>query len=527
MINSNAHPATRNGSAQRSRLLKRVSRPSVLLIVAIWAATALLHYVTPQGRALPGLSGAWLSRHAFERVLFIVPAIVACFAYGSRAGGITLVSAVLAMLPRALWLSPSRADALMETAMASVVGAVVVWGVAKMIRNQVIGERALERLHALNAVTTAVSESLDLDEVLASGLDKALEGLNLDVGAIYLVQNGSGTLKLAVTRGVLSDSCGPQANLAEEILSQMPLAAHPVVSDCCLGYPAEACAAGVAAGLHSEGTMRGVLVMGNLDRREFFPEELELVTATANQIAAAIENARLYEGVRAYARQIILAQEDERKRIARDIHDETIQALGTALRRAEYLATMVHDLPPGDVDARIASLQQLLSNTLRGTRRFVQELRPTTLDHLGLVAAIESLVENLAQGNGPIAILEVTAETRGICPEVELALFRIAQEALSNVRRHAEASHVDVRLSSLPDRVTMTIRDDGRGFEVGLTTDELASTTRLGLVGMRERAAIFGGTVMVRSKAGEGTTVRVEIPLTSALADQGERDRSR
>jgi two-component system sensor histidine kinase DegS len=176
-------------------------------------------------------------------------------------------------------------------------------------------------------------------------------------------------------------------------------------------------------------------------------------------------------------------------------------------RRLELLAATLQELPQ---DARqiLDSLQELIRNTQRGVRLFAQGLRPPTLEHLGLVAAIRGLTNDLGS-----AELTVTGETRRLLPEEELVLFRIAQEAISNIRRHAQASQVIVRLAFDVDRMQMSIQDDGCGFKAPGRMDDLVSTGKLGLIGMDERARTLGGTLSIRSDPGQGTLVSVEMPM--------------
>jgi len=228
-------------------------------------------------------------------------------------------------------------------------------------------------------------------------------------------------------------------------------------------------------------------------------------------IEVAVDNARLYESARFYARQITRAQEEERKRIARDLHDETIQVLVTISRRLE-LATLPQQSPEATVRC-LVDLQELVSDTLRGLRRFVQDLRPPALDHLGLVAALVSLANDLEEETGIEVEVKVEGEAQRLAPEQELGLFRIFQEALTNVRRHSEATQVTVEVAFYPGRMRMLIRDNGRGFAVPQRMDDLVSTGKLGLIGMVERARLFGGALVIQSEPGEGTTVVVDVPM--------------
>jgi signal transduction histidine kinase len=219
--------------------------------------------------------------------------------------------------------------------------------------------------------------------------------------------------------------------------------------------------------------------------------------------------------MRFYVRQITRAQEDERKRIARDLHDDTIQALVAFSRRLEALLPSSREgsshLPATTIQ-RIRELQDQMDEVIKGVRRFSQALRPSVLDDLGLLPALEGLV-GLTEQDGIRSRFQVIGEKRRFSPEVELTLFRIAQEALNNVRKHAHATSVAVTVEFTDGAVQLTLQDNGRGFSLPTLTGDLAASGKLGLVGMYERARLLGGTLDVQSRTGLGTKVIVNVPV--------------
>jgi len=264
--------------------------------------------------------------------------------------------------------------------------------------------------------------------------------------------------------------------------------------------------------LKSKGEVQGALAVATRQSRQFLPEELELITAIGNQIGVAVENARLYENMRFYVRQITKAQEDERKRIARELHDETAQTLIDLSRRLDDLATSPERLSETAI-GRLEEFQELIDSILRGVRRFSRDLRPSVLDDLGLLPALEWLTTNLMEENGIKTELKVYGDRRRLPPEAELALFRIVQEALSNVRKHSQASRVVTTVEFGESRVRINVDDNGQGFELAGRTDDLATTGKLGLIGMHERARLLDGTLTVHSELGKGTTIMVDAPV--------------
>jgi two-component system sensor histidine kinase DegS len=278
--------------------------------------------------------------------------------------------------------------------------------------------------------------------------------------------------------------------------------------------------------LKSKGKVLGVMLLYPRGARRPRTWSLELLAAIGNQMGVAIENAQLYEGERRarelsqmasehsrhYVRNITRAQEDERKRVARELHDETAQALLLLSRRIDDLTTFPGGLPE-PVAEGLEQLRDTTGDILRGVRRFSRDLRPPVLDDLGLLPALEGMMAGLREADGLAVELEVIGEGRRLSPAVELVLFRIAQEALRNVQKHAQATTAVVTVEFSDAGIKITVHDDGKGFERPDTLGTLAQVGKMGLVGMRERAQLVGGTLAVRSAPDQGTAVVVEVPL--------------
>lgn len=690
----------RSERAEPGRLgsdVKKVVRDrSFWILAAMLVGIALLHYLTPQVRFLsPDDGGAPLTvwRHAAERIIFILPVAGATFAFGQVAGLITLALAVAIMLPRVFLISPYPGDALLETAAVAVVGYLVTWIIEVQEREKTLRQDAVSRLRTIGSVTSIVTESLQLEQILNRALDSVLDVTQVETGRIYLLDAETGDLILAAHRGLSPEVIGELARFdpGHDLVGQVGQMGEPVIVDNLMqdsqsslspisgvgmrslvavplrsrdraqgvlslchtqqgrfgppdlqllapigdaigvavenarlhqdvarqlriqqrlneavtqitseleldrilpkvlqiakelvgadgglialldqdrnlvhypylhnlpqrlaqvtvptetglagevattcqpivvrSYPdyPRAIPAFVEAGVTSSVAVPivggeqcfGALSLVSLSRaRSFSERDLAILTALGQQAGIAIANARLYETMRFYARQISQAQEDERRRIARELHDETIQTLIAVSRRLEAMAATVSTLPVETADPalqQLGRLQELLGDATRGVRRFVQDLRPPALDHLGLVAALEGTTADLVEKDGLEASLHVQGETRRLAPEEELVLFRIAQEALSNVRRHSGASRVEVELEFLPQRVRMVITDNGHGFSAPERISDLVTSGRLGLIGMHERARLLGGTLQIQSGPGRGrTTVTVDVPL--------------
>lgn len=222
---------------------------------------------------------------------------------------------------------------------------------------------------------------------------------------------------------------------------------------------------------------------------------------------------KMRDSIRFYLQKVLAAQEEERKRIARDLHDDTSQSLLLLAHQLDAIASDSKNKLSQPVREKLTQLHSLAVETLGGVRRYAQELRPAILDHLGLVAALEWMADNLIAEDGIDVDAQVDLMGRDLVPEAQLVLFRIAQEALGNIKRHAEASRVVIRLESRAERIKMTITDDGKGFEVPLQLGKFSDSGKLGLIGMQERAQLLCGTLNIQSQPGKGTTVTVDVPL--------------
>ncbi len=220
---------------------------------------------------------------------------------------------------------------------------------------------------------------------------------------------------------------------------------------------------------------------------------------------------QLQDNLHYYLQQITTAQEEERKRIARELHDDTSQALYVLIRRIDNLMRSGASL----LEDRVTSLKELgqeVRNILQGVRRFSQDLRPSILDDLGLLATLRWLLGDLKKRHQIETELTVSGNERRLPPQVELMLFRIAQEALRNVGKHAKASRVAVEINFNVEKINLTISDNGQGFKLVGDLGNLPREGRLGLAGMEERAHLLGGSLVIQTEPGRGTTVLVEVP---------------
>jgi len=215
------------------------------------------------------------------------------------------------------------------------------------------------------------------------------------------------------------------------------------------------------------------------------------------------------ENLRAYANRAILAQEEERKRVARELHDDTAQALASLGMDIDSLVKE-KDWRSTEIPKRLEGLRDRTNDILLRVRSLSQALRPPMLEDLGLIAAFHELTDDLENQHGINAQFNTQGTARRLLPDVELALFRIAQEALSNVWKHSQASKCLVNVEFKRDKIKLIIKDNGKGFELNTVGDNSDSSVKLGLIGMQERAKLIDGILAIRSEPGKGTSITLE-----------------
>jgi signal transduction histidine kinase len=290
--------------------------------------------------------------------------------------------------------------------------------------------------------------------------------------------------------------------------------------------------------LMTKGWTLGSMCVGTQKSVQFNEEEQKLLNAIGNQIAIAVENARLYADVQRKERvrgelfkKALAAQEDERKRIARELHDEVSQSLTALLYEAEDGLELDH-LPA--IKKRLQSICELSQNTIDDVHKLMFDLRPSMLDQLGLIPALRWLSETRLEPKG--VRVSVTTESnsefpidetdfRRLSPDIETALYRVVQEAINNIARHAAARNVDINLNLSNGDAQVSIMDDGIGFdltelsveaieEIDSKDQVLPATTRgLGLLGMQERIELLGGDLEISSEPGNGTQIHIRVPI--------------
>lgn len=409
---------------------------------------------------------------------------------------------------------------------------------AEMIAVALLRDEAEQRAQAvadaLREATVALTRSLDRETVLTTLLDRLRRMVPFDRASVMLVEEASRVSIRAVFDG---DRVVP---LTPEVRPEFDPTDHPIVHgilttgtavlipdvrahpEWSLPRDRSSEASWMGVPLFARGEVAGLFSLSKREPGYFNDEHVRLAEAMSSQASVAVENAVLFEQMQAstvrmqsLSRRLVEVQESERRHIARELHDEAGQALVSLRYGLRLLEREVGE--GGSVTERVAELVQRTDAVIDSLHRLAADLRPVSLDHLGLEAALRQYSRSAGSELG----LAVRFKARGFTSErlpavVETDLYRVVQEAMTNVARHARATRVDVLVERRGDRVMVMVEDDGVGF----APDQVQRGDHFGLLGLRERAEALGGTLTLESAPGAGTTVVVEVPSADPHPDR-------
>lgn len=384
-------------------------------------------------------------------------------------------------------------------------------------------------LAALNAVALAMSEPFSPD-MLQRGLHEALQALELQVGWVTLLDE-TGKAHIVAWEGGEFQSRSPRfpACRCGEVLQTATAAVVAIGEPCLLYRVGDASVQGwyhATVPLGRAETLLGTLNVAFPVGRTFDDDNLRLLAAIGRQMGVALENARLWETLRQKEQlrsellaRALHAQEGERKRIARELHDATGQSLNAILFGLKALEAALAS-NPAQAQVLVGRLKAAAGDTIRELQSIIYDLRPSVLDDLGLIPALRWYAETRLESEGVRLSWDIVGEERRLPADIETALFRIAQEAMTNIQKYAQAQQVWVRLGFGLTETSLEIGDDGVGFDPAEVLQNSYQDGRgLGLLGMRERAELLGGRFEMASAPGHGTHIRVTLPLPHPEGD--------
>ena len=459
-----------------------------------------------------------IGRHGPLSFLLYFPAVIIASIRSGRTIGIATAALSALGYGLAVWLGsppPTAMFGFMFVAanlliVAALSGAVV--DEERMLRRQTQARRIHEQAALLKLADTLVNVP-DLNTTLNTAVETAAQILKVDAVSLVMPEGDQFVVQAAwgLTASYTSRSFRTETSsiAASAIAHSQPLAVSDLLQERRLqGWLPEReqnLRAGLAVPMMREGRAHGALMIHTVNPHVFSEDEVHLLSLIANQILVAIERKQAEQALR----RLNEALEEEAKRIAHELHDEAGQLLAMV---HIVLAEIARELPPPG-PKRLEEVTGLLDQIEEQLRHLAHELRPTILDDLGLLPALEFLAQGVSKRTGLPITVESSTEGR-LLPSIEMSLYRIVQQALTNVAKHARATHASVQIRRGARTVRCSIRDDGIGFDVPVVLARRGQRG-LGLLGIRERLNSFGGALQINSAPGQGTELLVTIPLAA------------
>ncbi len=401
-------------------------------------------------------------------------------------------------------------------------------------------ERRANEFSALYETTRDLATQYHLPGLLKTIVERAATLLNASGGGIYLYDKERGELQFEAAKGAFNPAAGARLALGEGVAGRVAQTGQPMIVDDYRTskyrsprYEGMPITAVVEAPMLYGGELIGVLVVDETvtTTRKFTQADTRLLELFAAHAASAVHNATLFRQVRAsrerlqtLSNSLIRAQEMERRNIARELHDEIGQVLtGVQLNSQAIESGLSEELARALLRENMAAIE----NVMHQVRDLSLTLHPSILDDFGLVPALKWLVSRQPQAAGlKIQLVSDAIESR-LPPDVEIVCFRVAQEAITNALRHANATRVVVELKRRRAELELIVQDDGVGFDVSSALKRAATGTSLGLLGMSERVVLVGGRVDIESAPGRGTRIQALVPLSTHSAFIERRGRRR
>ena len=380
-------------------------------------------------------------------------------------------------------------------------------------------------LLALREIAQNLAAELDLETLLERIIEAAVEVVQVSAGSLLIWDALNNDLVFAVAKGgggqtLIGRRMPAYKGIAGWVLSrQRPAIVHNVSQDPrffgaideSLGFHHTSSL--LAVPLVAKGETIGVLeVLNKASEQPFDQQDVELLMALAGQAAVAIKNARLYRQVREERDRIVALEEQVRKDLAREVHDGPAQMLSAIIMHLSVIGEMVTRNPEQAAE-EIVLVRRTASKALQQIRNMIFELRPVILQTQGLIAALRTCVRRLREAEGMTIHAELEDWPERLPARIEEICFAIIQEALTNVKKHAEAHNTWLQVTRQDAHLMVTVRDDGKGFEVSRLEVLEVQEGHLGLLNMRERAEMVGGELAIHSQPGWGTRVTLTIPL--------------
>jgi signal transduction histidine kinase len=278
--------------------------------------------------------------------------------------------------------------------------------------------------------------------------------------------------------------------------------------------------------IKSRGELIGILALGDKKNgKTYSQEDIEMITSMAGKAGIIVENARMFTVLKQQQHQVqhllneaIQAQENERQRISADLHDSVAQWLAGASYQTQTVEALLPDTNGNNIRSQLNLVEETIDKSLTELRRVLVDLRPPSLDELGLSHSLRQSLSSISS-DGLVGNFHEEGNHTRLDSSVEITVYRVVQEALTNIRKHSEATRVDLFLDYTDTNVIVKIKDNGVGFDLADTLNNAISVGNLGLLGMKQRVDMLGGTINIQTRHGKGTTITLTLPLQPQIEE--------
>jgi signal transduction histidine kinase len=386
-----------------------------------------------------------------------------------------------------------------------------------------------ERTRAIYEMASTLSATLNYERVLEAMLDVSVLGLDelgsleeqmvsmvllfgereLFVTACHRLNRADQTQRVPGRDGII----GEALNSAEPAITYEPRGDPEIGRFVAFQYLRSVIAVPLRAGFESF----GVVVFGSPLADTFTPDRVELLVAICNQAIIALQNAQLYQDLMAEKERIVEIEEDERKRLARNLHDGPTQSIAAIAMRLNYVRVLLNR-DPNKVGQELANIEDLARRTTKEIRQMLFTLRPIILETQGLTAALEQYFQKLEETDSIHYHLQAHPVEEHLDMDAQGHIFYIIDECITNARKYAHANHVWVRLGIRDSSFVAQVEDDGSGFDVAAIQARYDERGSLGMINLHERTELLGGKLRIESAPGKGTRITVIVPLVSEMA---------
>lgn len=385
-------------------------------------------------------------------------------------------------------------------------------------------QERISALTVLQEISRSLAAELQLQPLLKEIVRSAVQIMGASAGSLILLDSTTDELVFSVIEGgggvaLLERRMKKDQGIAGWVVTHAePLVVNDVSQDErfyaeigeSLGFQA---ASLICVPLTYKGSVIGALeVLDKLSGEHFDEYDLDVLTTLASQSATAIGNARLYQSLREERDRIMVLEEDVRKELALDLHDGPVQLLSAIIMQLQF-AQEAMKRAPEELETELEDAEKLASKALRQLRNMLFDLRPVVLEREGLIPAVRAYAELMSREHGVAIHLDVAEPGEQLPKRMEQSIFSIVQEAVTNIRKHAQADNIWISITPQEGRLLATVRDDGRGFDLAQVEKSYGRRGSLGLLHIRERAEILGAKLTIDSAIGEGTTITLAVPL--------------